>query len=214
MQRDLFRSLAPRSLAVLALLALAACSGGGGDGGPPTEPAKGAISGTVSAGGAGVAGAAVALSGGGGTTQTSGAGTFAFNGVTPGSYTLTVTPPAGFVLGAEAATKNVTVAANQTANVAWTLQVETAPGRRDIHMGAASFTPADVTIATGTTVRWINDLAVPHTITPDNAAQGGVWASQNITAQGQTFDHVFTTAGTYDYHCNVHAGMTGKVRVQ
>ena len=36
--------------------------------------------------------------------------------------------------------------------------------------------------------------------------------SGNITA-GTTFSHTFNTAGSFPYHCNIHAGMTGTVVV-
>ena len=86
-----------------------------------------------------------------------------------------------------------------------------------VHLTAGlRFSPATVTIAPGTTVRWINDAALGHTVTPDNAAQPGAWTSQALTTQNQVFDHTFNTPGTYNYHCEPHRldGMTGVVVVQ
>lgn len=209
---------APRLVSVLlAAAALSACSGGGGDGGSggtTNPPTTGTISGQVSAGGNGVAGATIAVTGGA-STQSNASGAFTFANVNPGTYTLTVTPPAGFSLGAELASKSVTVQAGAVASVSWALQGAANPGgRQDIHIGGASFTPDNVQISAGTTVRWINDGNVAHTITPDAAGQAGAWASTNITTAGQTFEHTFNTSGTYNYHCNVHAGMSAVIRVQ
>jgi plastocyanin len=79
------------------------------------------------------------------------------------------------------------------------------------------FNPSDVTVPAGTTIRWVNDAAMFHTITPDNAAQDGVWARRGVTASGEAFTHTFSRAGeTYTYHCEPHLanGMTGTIRVQ
>lgn len=88
-------------------------------------------------------------------------------------------------------------------------------GTVTVRMGATSFSPANVTITQGSTVRWVNDQAIAHTITPNNPAQAGAWTSQNIAATTNAqFSHTFTTTGTYPYHCNLHSGMTGNITVQ
>jgi plastocyanin len=86
---------------------------------------------------------------------------------------------------------------------------------REIRMQATAFSPSDVTIARGLTVRWVNDQAIAHTITPSNLQQAGVWATQNIPAtQGANFSHAFNTAGVFNYTCTLHVGMTGRITVQ
>ena len=88
-------------------------------------------------------------------------------------------------------------------------------GTITVRMQATSFSPATVSITVGSTVRWINDLAIAHTITPDNTAQAGVWQTQNIAATANAqFSHPFVTAGTFNYQCTIHPGMTGRVTVQ
>jgi plastocyanin len=79
------------------------------------------------------------------------------------------------------------------------------------------FVPAEVTIAPGTTVRWVYQGGGGHTVTPGNAGQDGVWARQVMNGGGQTFEHTFNVGGqTYDYFCEPHElqGMTGRVIVQ
>ena len=84
-----------------------------------------------------------------------------------------------------------------------------------IHMQAQTFSPATLTILVGSSVTWTNDAAIAHNITPNNPAQAGVWVAQNIPAQsGATFVNRFNTAGTFDYHCTIHSGMTGRIVVQ
>jgi plastocyanin len=200
---------------VLAVLVLSGgCSGNGGTEPEPT-PQTGTISGAVLAAGAGVAGAQVALSAGG-TQTTDAAGQYAFAGVAAGNHTLTITLPAGYELEAgQTAAKPVAVAAGQTASVGWSLRrTGPAPQSVEVQMGAGDFTPSDVSIGVGGTVRWVNATATAHTITPNTPSQPGAWASQNISGQGTVFSHTFGTAGTFNYNCALHAGMTGVVRVQ
>jgi plastocyanin len=85
-----------------------------------------------------------------------------------------------------------------------------------IHLTSGlAFSPADVTIAPGTTVRWVNDAAMTHTITPDNPAQAGAWPSTTVSEAGAVYEKVFSATGDYAYHCNPHSGvMRGTIRVR
>lgn len=71
------------------------------------------------------------------------------------------------------------------------------------------FAPNDVTISTGTTVRWTNQDEEQHTSTSDT----GVWNSGALNG-GQSFDYTFLTPGDYHYTCLIHgAEMSGWVHV-
>jgi plastocyanin len=72
-----------------------------------------------------------------------------------------------------------------------------------------AFVPDSLTIAKGTTVTWINQQSVGHTVTSDT----GAFESATI-ASGGSFDFTFDTAGTYTYHCSIHPSMTGTIIVQ
>ena len=76
-----------------------------------------------------------------------------------------------------------------------------------------AFTPADLTIEVGTTVRWVNDAAMFHTITPDGHSE---WSRQEMTSAGQTFEHTFGSEGTFPYYCEPHQaqGMAGTITVE
>ena len=85
---------------------------------------------------------------------------------------------------------------------------------REIRMLATTFNPSDVTINRGVTVRWVNDQAIAHNITPSNPQQAGVWTAQNIPATaGASFSFTLNTAGVFNYSCTIHAGMTGRITV-
>ncbi|HEU4760273.1 MAG TPA: cupredoxin family copper-binding protein [Dehalococcoidia bacterium] len=71
-----------------------------------------------------------------------------------------------------------------------------------------SFQAATLRVALGTTVTWTNRDAVPHTVTSKN----GDWRS-GLLAQGQHFSRTFTEQGTYEYYCEPHPWMTGRIVV-
>lgn len=70
-----------------------------------------------------------------------------------------------------------------------------------------TFSPQATTITHGQSVCWQNSSAVLHTVT-DN---GGAFDT-NLPV-GQIFVHTYAVAGTYPYHCKIHAGMTGTITV-
>jgi plastocyanin len=88
-----------------------------------------------------------------------------------------------------------------------------------------TFTPDRIVVAQGTTVTWTVTQAIgePHTVTSkktDTQAQGALFDSQTtdpnlskLKANGDTFQFTFKDAGTFDYMCVVHTGMTGEVLV-
>ncbi len=69
-----------------------------------------------------------------------------------------------------------------------------------------AFSPAEITIKVGDTVTWTEQDAVHHTTT------GSIFDSGDL-GQEQTYSKTFDKAGTYDYTCNYHPNMKGKVIV-
>jgi plastocyanin len=72
-----------------------------------------------------------------------------------------------------------------------------------------AYSPNPLNVPVGTTIRWTNNDTTPHTTTSD----GGAWNSGNMNG-GATFDFKFNTAGTFPYHCTLHANMVGTIVVQ
>jgi plastocyanin len=66
-----------------------------------------------------------------------------------------------------------------------------------------AFSPATMNIAPGDTVTWRNDDSVPHTVTSDAGSE----LSSPTLGQGQTYQHVFASAGSFFYHCTIHSTM-------
>jgi plastocyanin len=78
----------------------------------------------------------------------------------------------------------------------------------EVEIKRFSFSPSELRIPPGTTVRWINKDPVVHTTTSDEEA----WGSPAL-APGETFSFTFREEGEYPYHCIPHPFMKGAVIV-
>ncbi|MGB9939504.1 cupredoxin domain-containing protein [Methanosarcina sp.] len=72
-----------------------------------------------------------------------------------------------------------------------------------------AFNPATVNISTGDTVRWTNLDTASHTVTGTGASFGS-----EVLNEGDSYEFLFTDAGTYDYYCSIHPEMRGTVVVE
>jgi plastocyanin len=68
--------------------------------------------------------------------------------------------------------------------------------------------PADIQAKVGQTVTFTNGDSAPHTATLDD----GSCTTPNI-ASGASDGLMFTVAGAYPFHCNVHPNMKGTITV-
>jgi amicyanin len=78
-----------------------------------------------------------------------------------------------------------------------------------VGMDHSTFIPSEITVAPGTTVTWVNNEAMPHTVVDANKG----FRSKTL-AKDATFSFTFTTAGDFDYVCSIHPNMKGKVIVK
>ena len=76
-----------------------------------------------------------------------------------------------------------------------------------------AYQPNPATAHVGDTVEWDQtDSSSPHTV--DSLDSSEAFSSgANSLNQGETFQHKFTKAGTFNYHCNLHANMKGTITV-
>ena len=79
-----------------------------------------------------------------------------------------------------------------------------------IHIHDNLFAPSALTVADGTTVRWINDGRNTHNVTPDS---GRAFGSANL-GPGKTYVHTFKNAGAFAYYCTLHGTPTSGQRGQ
>jgi amicyanin len=71
-----------------------------------------------------------------------------------------------------------------------------------------TYSPAELTVPVGAKVTWTNRDDVPHTVTSPKKPR---LLDSGTLDTDQSFSHVFTEPGTYEYFCTVHPKMTGKV---
>jgi plastocyanin len=83
-------------------------------------------------------------------------------------------------------------------------------GGTAVTMEGIEFNPAEITVSAGDTVTWTNNDSVGHDVTADQFSSGDPGGIGN----GDTFEHTFDEAGTFDYVCTVHPGMEGTVTVE
>ena len=72
-----------------------------------------------------------------------------------------------------------------------------------------TYTPGEMTVSVGTTVKWLNRDDIPHTVAESNK----LFRSKALDTD-DSFSYTFTTAGTFNYFCSLHPHMTGKIIVK
>jgi hypothetical protein len=92
-------------------------------------------------------------------------------------------------------------------------------------MGTGSFYTAagtsthSMTVSAGTTVTWDNSSGIEHNVLWDDATGRAAAKAGDGTgdmpsfATGTTHSRLFSTAGTYAFHCSIHFGMNGTLVV-
>ncbi len=84
----------------------------------------------------------------------------------------------------------------------------------EVKMQDVEFQPKDVTVATGGTVRWVNDEAVPHDVTKKSGPGPNFSSGNGNMNKGDSYSRSFSAAGKVDYICTVHPKMVGTVTVE
>ncbi len=72
-----------------------------------------------------------------------------------------------------------------------------------------SFRPSLLSVPVGATVQWHNQDAVQHTVTSDIQGQ----FDSGVLMPGKKYASKFSSPGSYGYHCNIHSGMQGTIKV-
>ncbi|HXV88995.1 MAG TPA: plastocyanin/azurin family copper-binding protein [Nitrososphaeraceae archaeon] len=78
------------------------------------------------------------------------------------------------------------------------------------------FSPEELTIEKGTTVKWINNDTSTHTVTsgePGDNTVGTAFDSSYMN-EGDVYLHKFNSKKTYDYYCTMYPFMKGKIIVK
>ena len=72
-----------------------------------------------------------------------------------------------------------------------------------------TFSPKELTVAVGTTVKWVNHDDIPHLVAEKNKT----FRSKALDTD-DSYSFTFANAGTFDYFCGLHPQMVGKVIVK
>ena len=72
-----------------------------------------------------------------------------------------------------------------------------------------TYTPPELTVAVGTTVKWVNHDDIPHTVVENNK----IFRSKALDTD-DSYSFTFTSAGTFSYFCSLHPKMQGKIIVK
>ena len=72
-----------------------------------------------------------------------------------------------------------------------------------------TFAPQELTVAVGTTVKFINHDDIPHTVVEKNLS----FRSKALDTD-DSYSYTFATARSFDYFCSLHPHMVGKIIVK
>lgn len=115
----------------------------------------------------------------------------------------------GTVVGNKDASATVVADARTSSQTAAGSDTMAAGETVTVRINGMRFEPASITVKPGTTVTWIHESSMPHTV---SSQSGG--PSSSTLYNGQSFSHTFDAAGRYDYLCGLHPAMKGSVVVE
>lgn len=79
----------------------------------------------------------------------------------------------------------------------------------EVVMDGTQFTPGDLSVSVGQTVRWRNDDPFPHNV----ESKAGGFHSGDLEP-GTRWQFKVTGRGTFEYECSLHPGMKGTLKVR
>jgi plastocyanin len=84
-----------------------------------------------------------------------------------------------------------------------------AAGDTTVKIDNFAFAPEGLTVKAGTTVTWVNDDDIPHTV----VATGKTFRSKALDTDDK-YSFTFTAPGSYEYFCSLHPHMKAMVTVE
>jgi plastocyanin len=72
-----------------------------------------------------------------------------------------------------------------------------------------TFGPKELTVAAGTTIKFVNHDDIPHTVVDKKLS----FRSKALDTD-DAYSYTFATAGSFDYFCSLHPQMVGKIIVK
>jgi plastocyanin len=87
--------------------------------------------------------------------------------------------------------------------------IAAAPTPQIVHIANFTFAQAAIVVKPGSTVTWVNDDDIPHTVVAVDKS-----FKSKVLDTGDRFSSTFPRAGQFAYFCSLHPHMTGKVIVK
>ena len=69
-----------------------------------------------------------------------------------------------------------------------------------------TFSPKELTVAVGTTIKWVNHDDIPHTVVEKQTT-----FRSKLLDTDDSYSYTFTSAGAFDYFCGLHPHMVGQI---
>ena len=88
-------------------------------------------------------------------------------------------------------------------------------GEHEIWMKNISYIPDTLNIPVGTTVTWVNQDSMAHTVTSADTVNSKILFNSGSIGMHDTFNYTFDSSGIYHFYCKIHSKrMNGIIIVQ
>jgi len=76
------------------------------------------------------------------------------------------------------------------------------------------YQPGRIQVKAGTTVTWMNEDEIFHTVTASEPEKEGGSFDAPLDGKGKSFSFTFSQPGIYTYYCDRHEHMRGEIEVR
>ena len=89
-----------------------------------------------------------------------------------------------------------------------------APAATNVTIKLFQYQPGRIQIKAGTTVTWLNEDEIFHTVTAVARDGKGGGFDAPLDGKGKSFSFTFSQPGVYTYYCDRHEHMRGEIEVR
>jgi plastocyanin len=86
--------------------------------------------------------------------------------------------------------------------------------RSTVSVKLFQYQPGRIQVKAGTTVTWVNEDEIFHTVTAGEPEKKGSGFDGPLDGKGKSFSFTFSHPGTYSYYCERHEHMRGEIEVR
>jgi plastocyanin len=88
------------------------------------------------------------------------------------------------------------------------------PGTANVTIKLFQYQPGRIQVKAGTTVTWLNEDEIFHTVTAVAREGKGGGFDAPLEGKGKSFSFTFSQPGVYTYYCDRHEHMRGEIEVR